>query len=102
MLGIKLATFLPTACIKDDTDLSLFFPSLNRQTCFLDFFLLVHFHNLDHRVFGLKNKDQRISYKLFVPVMVAVAMRKKVVSIGLFSPGFCFQSLQFLLFVRSN
>ena len=37
-----------------------------------------------------------------VPVMAAVAVRKKVVSIGHFSPSFCFQSLQIFLLVRSN
>ena len=39
---------------------------------------------------------------LIVPVMAAVAVRKKVVSIGYFSPSFLFLSLQFFLFVRSN
>ena len=34
--------------------------------------------------------------------MAAVAMRKKVVSIGHFSPHFYLQSLQFFSFVRSN
>ena len=37
-----------------------------------------------------------------VPVMAAIAVRKKVVSIGHFSPSFCLQSLQRFLFVRSN
>ena len=37
-----------------------------------------------------------------LPVMAAVAVRKKVVSIDHFSPGFCFQLLQIFLFVRSN
>ena len=37
-----------------------------------------------------------------IPVMAAVAVRKKVVSVGHFSPSFCFQSLQIFLFVRSN
>ena len=37
-----------------------------------------------------------------VPVMATVAVRKKVVSIGHFSPSFCFQSLKPFLFVRSN
>ena len=37
-----------------------------------------------------------------VPVMAAVAMRKKVVSIGHFSPCFCFQSPKSFFFVRSN
>ena len=37
-----------------------------------------------------------------LPVMAAVAVRKKVVSIGYFSPYFCLQSLKFLLFVTSN
>ena len=36
-----------------------------------------------------------------LPVMAAVAVRKKVVSIGHFLPSFCLQSLQFL-FVKSN
>ena len=35
-------------------------------------------------------------------VMAAIAVRKKVISIGHFSPCFCLQSLQFFLFVRSN
>ena len=38
----------------------------------------------------------------WLPVIAAVAVRKKVVSIGHFSPNFCFQSLQIFLFVRSN
>ena len=33
-----------------------------------------------------------------IPVMAAVAVRKKVVSVGHFSPSFCFQSLQIFLF----
>ena len=37
-----------------------------------------------------------------LPVMAAVAVRKKVVSIGHFSPSFYLQSLQLFLFVRSN
>ena len=37
-----------------------------------------------------------------IPVMAAVAVRKKVVSIGHFSSSFCFQSLQIFLLVRSN
>ena len=37
-----------------------------------------------------------------VPVMVAVAVRKKVVNIGHFSPSFYLQSLQIFLFVKSN
>ena len=37
-----------------------------------------------------------------VPVVAAVAVRKKVLSIGHFSPSFCLQSLQSFLFVRSN
>ena len=36
------------------------------------------------------------------PVMGAIAVRKKVISIGHLSPCFRLQSLQFLLFVRSN
>ena len=39
---------------------------------------------------------------LLVPVMAAVAVRKKVVSIGHFSPSFYLQSLQFFLFIRLN
>ena len=38
----------------------------------------------------------------YLPVMAAVAVRKKVVSIGHFSPCFCLQSLIFFSFVRSN
>ena len=34
--------------------------------------------------------------------MAAVAVRKKVVSVGHFSPSFCFQSLQIFLFVILN
>ena len=34
--------------------------------------------------------------------MAAVAVRKKVVIIGHFSPRFCLQSLQIFLFVRSE
>ena len=37
-----------------------------------------------------------------IPVMAAVAARKKVVSIGHFSPSFYLQSLQFFLFIRLN
>ena len=37
-----------------------------------------------------------------VPVMAAVALRKKVVSIGHFSTSFCLQSLQFFFSIRSN
>ena len=37
-----------------------------------------------------------------LPVMAAVAVRKKVVSIGHFLPSFFLQSLQLFLFVRSN
>ena len=37
-----------------------------------------------------------------IPVMAAVAVRKKVVSIGHFSPSFYLQSLQFFLFIRLN
>ena len=38
----------------------------------------------------------------YKPVMAAIAVRKKVVSIGHFSPSFYIQSLQISLFVRSN
>ena len=38
----------------------------------------------------------------FISVMAAVAVMKKVVSIGHFSPIFCFLSLQSFLFVSSN
>ena len=41
-------------------------------------------------------------YIIMLPVMAAVAVRKKVVSIDHFSPSFCFQSLQIFLLVRSN
>ena len=41
-------------------------------------------------------------YKSVLPVMAAIAVRKKVISIGHFSPSFCFQSLQMFLFVKSN
>ena len=37
-----------------------------------------------------------------IPVMAAIAMRKKVVSIGHFPLSFCLQSLQIFLFVRIN
>ena len=37
-----------------------------------------------------------------IPVMAAVAVRKKVVSIGHFSPSFYLQTLHFFLFVVSN
>ena len=37
-----------------------------------------------------------------LPVMAAVAMRKKVVSIGHFSPSLCLWSLKLFLFIRSN
>ena len=37
-----------------------------------------------------------------VPVMAAIAVRKKVISIGHFSPCFRLQSLQIFLFVRLN
>ena len=43
-----------------------------------------------------KRKDQA------VPVMAAVAVRKKVVSIGHFSPCFCLQLLKFFLLVKSK
>jgi len=52
--------------------------------------------NLYHRI----NFIAKIRKK--VPVMAAVAVRKKVVSIGHFSPSFYLQSLQLFLFVRSN
>ena len=39
---------------------------------------------------------------LIVPVMAAVAVRKKVVSIGHYLPSFYFKSLQIFLLVRSN
>ena len=34
--------------------------------------------------------------------MVAVAVRKKVVSIDHFLPSLCLQTLQYFLFIRSN
>ena len=37
-----------------------------------------------------------------IPAMAAIAVRKKVISIGHFFPCFRFQSLQIFLFVRSN
>ena len=37
-----------------------------------------------------------------VPVMAAIALRKKVISIGCFSPWFRLQSLQTFLLVRLN
>ena len=37
-----------------------------------------------------------------VPIIAAVAVRKEVASIGHFPTSFCLQSLQFILFVRSN
>ena len=37
-----------------------------------------------------------------IPVMAAIAVRKKVVSIGHSPPSFCFQSLQSFLFVKLN
>ena len=45
------------------------------------------------------------SSDLYVPVMAAIAMRKKVVSIGHFSLSFCLQSLQIFVFldqIKSN
>ena len=41
-------------------------------------------------------------HETFLPVMAAIAMRKKVVSIGHFSPSFCLQLLQIFSFVRLN
>ena len=40
--------------------------------------------------------------KLKVPVMAAIAVRKKVISIGHFSPCFHLQSLQFFFYFQSN
>ena len=37
-----------------------------------------------------------------MPIMAAIAERKKVVSIGHSPPSFCLQSLQIFLFVRLN
>ena len=37
-----------------------------------------------------------------LPVMAAVAVRKKVVSVVHFSPSFCLQSLQLFTFIRSD
>ena len=48
------------------------------------------------------NMDQTENQRRKIPVMAAVAVRKKVVSIGHFSPCFCLQSLKFFLFVGSN
>ena len=42
------------------------------------------------------------SVSVIVPVVAAIAVRKKVISIGHFSPCFCLQSLQIFLFVRRN
>ena len=41
-------------------------------------------------------------FRIDLPVLAAVAVRKKVVGIGHFSPSFYLQSLQIFLFVRSN
>ena len=46
--------------------------------------------------------DNVCTHTNVLPVMAAVAVRKKVVSIGHFSTSFCLQSLQIFLFVRSN
>ena len=58
-------------------------------------------------LFCLICRDRATTAMLFIyipliPVMATVAMRKKVVSIGQFSPSFYLQSLQIFLFVRSN
>jgi len=47
-------------------------------------------------------KRLKIDSENHLPVMAAVAVRKKVVNIGHFSPCFCLQSLKSFLFVRSN
>ena len=60
--------------------------------------LNVHSHFLNQRGAHIGHNLALLS----LPVMAAVAVRKKVVSIGHFSPSFYFQSLQFFLFARSN
>ena len=46
--------------------------------------------------------NEYMNERMNIPVMAAIAVRKKVVSIGHFSSSFCLQSLQFSLFVQSN
>ena len=43
-----------------------------------------------------------INFVLKIPVMAAIAVRKKVISVGHFSLYFHLQSLQISLFVRLN
>ena len=47
-------------------------------------------------------KHETDDRRRFLPVMSAIGVRKKVVSIGYFSPSFRLQSLQFFLVVRLN
>ena len=52
--------------------------------------------------FSIQSSQLQPASRPFLPVMAAVAVRKKVVRIGHFSPRFFFQSLQIFLLVRSN
>ena len=69
------------------------------RICFLFNFFKLCCHENDEML-QLKTIIPVALYMLYIPVMAAVAVRKKVVSIGHFSPSFCFQLLQILLFVR--
>ena len=46
--------------------------------------------------------QQHFDIAVEIPVMAAIAVRKKVISIGHFSPWFRLQSLQSFLFVKLN
>ena len=50
----------------------------------------------------LELTDVKEMLPVLLPVMAAIAVRKKVESIGQFSLSFCLQSLKIVLFVRSN
>ena len=63
--------------------------------------LLVSSHTLVGEVCDL-SKCRYFSYLEIIPVMAAVAVRKKVISIGHFSPSFYLQSLQFFILIRLN
>jgi len=51
-------------------------------------------------IIGVKPVTQTYKLSSLIPVMAAVVVRQKVVSIGHFLPSFCLESLQFFLFVR--
>ena len=67
------------------------FPQLTLHTCLwiVQYFFIMNF-------------DVHTNRRIKLSVMAAIAVRKKVVSIGHFPPSFCLQSLQIFLFVRLN